>query len=401
MNRILRTFEVFFKHESAGGIALFISAALAMIWANSPAVELYEKIFNFKIGFNLGPLHLVEPVKLWINDGLMALFFYVVGLEIKRELTSGELNSLKKAALPVAGALGGMILPVLIFLVFNLGTDYLEGWAIPMATDIAFAMGIIRLFGSRVSKSVVVFLTALAIVDDLGAVIVIALFYTKGLNLYAMAIGTAIMIVLLILNQKRVSSLYPYFILGVMLWLAFFEAGIHPTIAGVILGFFTPGKHKRPGFESPLHKAENTLLPWSTFLVIPVFGLANSGIAVDLGMMREMLSNPLALGIILGLFFGKQVGIAAFAYIAVKLRLAELAAGATWRQVYGSAIMGGIGFTMSIFIADLSLNPGAELSLAKLSIIIGSLASGVMGAGFLMGSPAVRPEESVQVIESE
>ncbi len=396
MNRLLRTFEEFFKHESAGGILLFITATLAMIWANSPAAGLYDKIFDYHIGFNLGPLHLVEPLRLWINEGLMAIFFYVVGLEIKRELSSGELDSLKKAALPVAGALGGMVIPVLIFLVFNLSTDYVSGWAIPMATDIAFAMAIIRLFRSRVSKSVVVFLTALAIVDDLGAVIVIALFYSKGINLYALAIGLVLMITLFILNHRRVSSLYPYLFIGVLLWLAFFEAGVHPTIAGVILGLFTPGKHKQPGFDSPLHKAENNFLPWSTFLVIPVFGLANSGISVDLGMLRETLSHPLAVGIVLGLFLGKQLGIALTAFLAVKLRVAELSEGATWRQIYGAAIMGSIGFTMSIFIADLSLESGTDLSIAKLSIIIGSLISGIVGAFYFLVSPEVKPEEAVQ-----
>lgn len=396
----IRPFERFLKSESVGGIVLFISAIIAMIWVNSPFDYLYEKFFDYHFGIEFGDFHLVESLRLWINDGLMAIFFYVVGLEIKRELTTGELNTPQKAALPVAGALGGMILPVLIYTFFNMGTPEMRGWAIPMATDIAFAMGIIRLFGSRVSRAVIVFLTALAIVDDLGAVVVIALFYTSKINLYMLALASGLIILLLILNLKRVSSLYVYFFIGFLLWLSLMKSGVHPTIAGVILGFFTPGKSRRAGFEPPLHRAEKMLLPWVNFLVIPVFGLANSGIKTDLNLFREVVANPLALGIILGLFLGKQLGITLFAFIAVKLKIAKLSEEATWKQVYGAAIMGGIGFTMSIFIADLSMGAGANLSLAKLSIITGSLLAAAIGAVFILMIPD-RKSQGEPVVQAD
>lgn len=388
----IRPFERFFKSESVGGIVLFISAVIAMIWANSTYGDLYEKLFDYHFGIEFGGFHLVESLRLWVNDGLMVIFFYLVGLEIKRELTTGELNTPQKAALPVAGALGGMILPVLIYTFFNLGTPGMRGWAVPMATDIAFAMGIIRMFGSKVSRSVIVFLTALAIVDDLGAVVVIALFYTSKINFYMLAMAGGLIILLLILNIKRVSSLHVYFFLGFLLWLSLMKSGIHPTIAGVILGFLTPGKHRRAGFEPPLHRAEKMLLPWVNFLVIPVFGLANSGIKTDLNLFREVFANPMSLGIILGLFIGKQIGITLFSFIAVKLKIARLSEEATWKQVYGAAIMGGIGFTMSIFIADLSMGAGVQLSLAKLAIITGSLISAAVGAFFILAIPSGKTE---------
>lgn len=395
----IRPFERFIKSESVGGIVLFISAVIAMMWANSPYSGIYEQLFDYHFGVEIGDFHLVESLRLWINDGLMVIFFYLVGLEIKRELTTGELNTPQKAALPVAGALGGMMLPVFIYSFFNIGTPDIRGWAIPMATDIAFAMGIIRLFGSRVSKAVIVFLTALAIVDDLGAVVVIAIFYTSTINFYMLALASGLIVLILILNLKRVASLHVYFFLGFLLWLSLMKSGIHPTIAGVILGFLTPGKHLRAGYEPPLHRAEKMLLPWVNFLVIPVFGLANSGIKTDLNQFREVFANPMALGIILGLFLGKQVGITLFSFIAVKLKIARLSEEATWKQVYGAAIMGGIGFTMSIFIADLSMEAGNQLSLAKLAIIVGSLISAMVGAIFLLAVPAgkTQREHVVQV----
>lgn len=390
MRNLIRPFESFFKNESAGGIALFVSAALAIVWANSPFGNVYDALFSAPVRIGIGSLGITEPLGLWINDGLMALFFYLVGLEIKRELTTGELNSFRKAALPVAGALGGMILPVILFVLFNFNTEHLKGWAIPMATDIAFAMAIIRLLGSRVSRSVIVFLTALAIVDDLGAVLVIALFYTAHINLYMLALAMLVMLVLLFMNREKVSSLSLYLLVGILLWLCLFEAGIHPTLAGVITGFFTPGKSRKPGHESPLHKAEKVLLPYVNFLVIPVFGLANSGIMINPGLIRDMITQPLALGIILGLFAGKQFGISFASYVAVRLKIAQLPENSNWRQVYGASILGGIGFTMSIFIADLALGESAYLPMAKLAIIVGSLLSSLIGAGYLLAGKPVK-----------
>jgi len=393
MKTFLRPFEMFFKHESAGGIALLITAVIAMVWANSPWAELYESVFDTHITIGYGKYSLTEPLRLWINDGLMAVFFFVVGLEIKRELMVGELSSLRGAALPVAGALGGMALPAFVFVLFNLGTDNIRGWAIPTATDIAFALGVIRLFGSRVPRSAVVFLTALAIVDDIGAVAIIAFVYTAKLNLLAFGLALIAGFILLLLNRLKVSSLHPYFLAGTFLWIAFFFAGIHPTIAGVVLGMLVPGKHKKPHHESPLHKAEKMLLPWVTFLIMPVFALANAGITVNLKVIAELFSTPLALGIIGGLLVGKQLGIFLFAYIAVKLKIAILPRGIGWRHIYGTAIIGGIGFTMSVFIADLALTASSNLALAKLSIILGSFLSGLFGATYILVSTRQRQKQ--------
>lgn len=384
MRYIFRPFEMFFKHESAGGIALFMTAVLAMIWANSPLAGFYEKIFDTHITIGFGQFSLTEPLKLWINDGLMAVFFFAVGLEIKRELIIGELNSVRKAALPVAGALGGMLLPALIFIALNWNGDNIRGWAIPTATDIAFAMGVMRLLGSRIPRSAVVFLTALAIVDDIGAVLIIALVYTSKLNLSALAIGMLITALLLALNRFRVSALHVYFIGGIILWFAFFKSGIHPTVAGVLLGLLIPVRHRKHHRESPLHRAEKALLPWVSFFIMPVFALANAGIKTDLQLLRDIITQPLAIGIAVGLFAGKQLGITLFSFVSVKLKLASLPKGADWKHIYGTAIIGGIGFTMSLFVADLALGGSTDQSLAKLSIIVGSLLSGLVGAGYIL-----------------
>ncbi len=383
MRRFIRPFEMFFKHESAGGIALFLTAVLAMVLANSPVSKIYEEFFNIDMTIGIGKWSLTEPIKLWINDGLMAIFFLVVGMEIKRELTVGELSSVRGAALPIAGALGGMLVPALIFVIVNWNSGNLRGWAIPTATDIAFALGVIRLFGSRVPRCAVVFLTALAIVDDIGAVAIIAFFYTAQLNFLAFSLGLLVVSILLFMNRKKISTLSAYFLMGILLWIAFFQAGIHPTIAGVILGMAVPGRHKNPHRDSPLHRAEKILLPWVTFFILPVFALANAGIKTNLHFMQSVLVEPLSFGITGGLLIGKQLGIFIFSYFAVRLNLAKLPKGANWKHIYGTAIIGGIGFTMSVFIADLALVNGTSLALAKLSIILGSLLSGVLGSIYI------------------
>lgn len=384
MKKYLRPFEKFAQLESAGGILLFAATIFALIWANSPAAGLYSRFFETHITIGFGKWQLTEPFGLWINDGLMALFFFVVGLEIKRELISGELNSLKKAALPIAGAIGGMIVPVILFLSLNMEGEHAKGWAIPMATDIAFAMTIIRLFGSRIPRSVVVFLTALAIVDDIGAVLVIALFYTAQIHTVALAVAAVIIILLIIMCLKRVSSLWVYYALGIILWIAMFESGVHSTVAGVILGLVIPHRHKRENRGSPLHQAETQLSPFVNYLIMPLFALANAGIPVNMAILKDVFVHPLSLGIILGLFAGKQIGIALVSYLAIKAKIASMPRGAKWKHIYGASIIGGIGFTMSIFIADLALEHGANLELAKLSIILASLISGISGAVFIL-----------------
>lgn len=396
MRRLLRPFEMFFRHESAGGIALLITAVIAMFWANSPWAGVYDAVFEMHFTIGLDQYSLTEPLRLWINDALMAIFFFVVGLEIKRELTVGELSSVRGAALPVAGALGGMTLPAIIFLLFNFGTENMRGWAIPTATDIAFALGVIRLFGSRVPRCAVIFLTALAIVDDIGAVAIIALLYTAELNMVAFYAALIVGVIIYFMNRLKISALHPYFLAGIVLWIAFFHAGIHPTIAGVALGMLIPGRHRRPHHQSPLHKAEKLLLPWVTFVIMPVFALANAGIPVNLKVINDLFSAPLALGIIGGLLIGKQLGIFLFSLAAVKLKIATLPQGSSWKDIYGTAIIGGIGFTMSVFISDLALTASTSLAMAKLSVILGSLLSGIIGVVYILVSTRNR-ERQVEI----
>lgn len=372
--------------EASGGLVLMASAALALVVANSPAAPIYFAALKAY----LGPLSVLH----WINDALMAVFFLLVGLEIKRELLDGRLRTWPDRILPGVAALGGMAAPALVYVAVNWHSpETLRGWAIPAATDIAFALGVLALLGSRVPVSLKVFLTALAIIDDLGAVLIIAAFYTADLSLPMLGGAAATFAVLFAMNKAGVSRLLPYLLVGVILWLFVFKSGIHATVAGVLLAFTIPlrlsiGKPDDP--TSPLHKLEHALHPWSAFLVLPVFGFANAGVSLA-GFDPKMLLDPVTLGVALGLFLGKQIGVFGFVLATVKLGLAQRPAHATWSQVYGVALLCGVGFTMSLFIGLLAFANAPELEAeTKIGVLVGSVVCMLLGAIVLRFAP-LRP----------
>ncbi|MBZ4678478.1 MAG: Na+/H+ antiporter [Shewanella sp.] len=376
MEKALRNF---LSQESAGGILLLIAVALAMVLANSPLSGLYQGFLDTPMQLRLGALDINKPLLLWINDGLMALFFLLIGLEVKRELLEGALSSVSKASLPTFAAIGGMLVPAAVYLLFNANDPVTQGgWAIPAATDIAFALGIMALLGNRVPVALKVFLLALAIIDDLGVIVIIALFYSSDLSMISLVIAAAAVIGLIILNRRGVTALGAYGVLGAILWVAVLKSGVHATLAGVIIAFCIPLRDKQGG--SPSEHLEHTLHPWSTFLILPVFAFANAGVALG-GMSLESLVSPVPLGIALGLLLGKPIGVVLFSFIAVKLRLAELPEGIAWRHIIPVAVMCGIGFTMSMFIASLAFEHGGVVysDLARLGILIGSMLAAVVG----------------------
>lgn len=379
--RILKPFEDFFKHEAAGGVLLLFFAAVAMAWANSPFVAAYERLLHYRITVGFGQLVLSQSLLHWINDGLMAVFFFVVGMEIKRELIVGELQSLKKAALPIGAALGGMIVPAVIYFFFNLGTANVSGWGIPMATDIAFALGAMSLLGrQKAPKGLAVFLTALAIVDDLGAILVIAVFYTKQISWMALFAALAVLLALVVVNKLRLESTLLFIILGILLWLAVLKSGIHATIAGGLLGMTIPVRKTAKNKGKPmLYRLEHALQPWVAFCILPLFALANAGVSVDFSRIGQVVLNPVSLGIIAGLFLGKQLGIFGASYLMIRLRIAGLPRHVTMRQLYGAGLLGGIGFTMSIFITTLAFQDSDTVAIAKIGITIASLLSAAAG----------------------
>ncbi len=425
--QVRQLFQEFARIEASGGIILLICAILALLWANSAWAENYFHLWETDLGFVLNgwefSMHLLE----WINDGLMVIFFFVVGLEIKRQLTTGELSSPRRAILPIMAAVGGMLAPAAVYLAFNAGEPGMRGWGVPMATDIAFTLGIMALLGSRVPFALKVFFTALAIADDLGAVLVIALFYTSDISWLGLALAAIILAVLIGLNRARVYSPLPYSVLGIGLWLAFLESGFHPTIAGVLLAATIPARNppntgallaqcvstlnefENPvatqrqavsreqvaaqtldtvaeRMQSPAQRLEHELLPWSTYLILPLFALANAGVALAFDMS---LMGPVSVGVILGLVIGKPLGITLFSWLAIRLGLAELPQNVSWRQLFSASWLAGIGFTMSLFIASAAFQDPGLLSQAKLGIIIASVIAGGIGLILLLwSSPA-------------
>lgn len=377
----IKSIQQFIKLESASGIILFFMAILALILDNSPLQYLYTQMQEVFMSFQIGYFKLGKPLILWVNDGLMAIFFFLVGLEIKREILEGELNTLSKLALPGIAAIGGMVVPAMIFLAFNFyHPEYVQGWAIPSATDIAFALGVLSLLGSRVPSALKVYLTALAILDDLGAIIIIAAFYTKQLSMMSLGFASLAIIALFVLNRLGVRSKAAYLLVGFMLWVFVLKSGVHATLAGVVLAFAIPIREKGNPQVSPLREIEHALHPWVAFLVLPVFAFFNAGVSFS-GVTIDTFLHPIPLGIAMGLFFGKQIGVFGFSWLAVKSKLAQLPNKVDWTWIYGVSLICGIGFTMSLFIGtlaykDLDLHYAV---LVRLGVLLGSFAAGLMG----------------------
>lgn len=386
VQRLLGPLQEFLALETSAGLVLLLCTAAALIWANSPWAASYAELWHTRAGLTFSHFSLLGDLRFWVDDGLMSVFFLVVGLEIKRELLEGELQSPKRAALPILAALGGVVVPAMIYGLLNAGGLGSAGWGIPMATDIAFAVGIMALLGKRVPLGVKVFLTALAIVDDLAAVLVIAVFYTNQIAWWALALVTVCFLLLLLVNRLGVQHPLPYVLLGAILWTAMLQSGVHVTIAGVLLAIALPS-HSGSDTSSLAQRFEHTLHPFVTFLIMPVFALANAGLNLT-GGMRETFSQPIALGVLLGLLFGKPIGITLASWFAVKLKLALLPEGVSWREVHGASWLGGIGFTMSLFIAGLAFRQPALLNTAKAGIFAGSLLAGSVGSLLLIRQSA-------------
>lgn len=417
----------FFELEAAGGILLMIATAAALLWANSPAGSTYYDFWHTYLSLGVGEWKLKLSLAHWINDGLMAVFFFLVGLEIKRELLTGELSTPRQAALPIMAAVGGMVVPAGLYAVLNAGGAGAPGWGIPMATDIAFALGVLILLGKRIPLGLKIFLTALAIVDDLGAVLVIAVFYTSGLSFGHLGVGLALVAFLFLLGRFQVRRNSVYIAVGIVVWYLFLKSGVHATIAGVLVAAAIPHRtlldrpeftarvrrameeldeedpsdphaedaareramhtihHAAERWSSPLQRLEHALVPYISFGIMPVFALANAGVVIDWGNYVSTLAGPIPMGIVLGLVVGKQVGIFAFSWIAVKAGLATLPAGVGWRSIHGAATLAGIGFTMSLFIANLAFPDAATLDTAKVGVLSASLLAGILGTLILIG----------------
>jgi Na+:H+ antiporter, NhaA family len=379
MRERLQSATAFFQHEAAGGLVLLAAAVAALIVNNSRLEWLYDGLLDTPLTVRIGALALDKPLLLWINDGLMAVFFFLVGLEIKRELLQGELSTLGKAALPAVAAVGGMAVPALIYVAINAGnTAALRGWAIPSATDIAFAVGVVALLGSRVPSSLKVFLLALAILDDLGAILIIAAFYTSDLHWLSLLLAAAGGAVLLALNVRGVARLAPYLLTGLFIWVCVLKSGVHATLAGVIVAIAIPLGRAGEGQPSLLEQLEQRLHPWVAFGILPLFAFANAGVSLT-GISLARLIEPVPLGITLGLFVGKPLGILAATGLSVAAGLAPRPEGASWVQICGIAMLGGIGFTMSLFIGMLAFSEPAHATQLRLGVLAGSLLSAVAG----------------------
>jgi len=431
----------FARQAASGGVVLLICTLIALIWRNSGAGDSYVDFWDTKLAITLGSWELSESFLHWINDGLMVIFFFVVGLEIKRELTTGELASPSKAALPLAGAIGGMLMPAAIYLLFNARGPAQDGWGVPMATDIAFTLGILTMFGSRIPLPLKIFFTAMAIADDLGAILVIAVFYSADISFIALGVAAVFLFALIILNRARVYSPLPYAVLGVGLWLAFLESGIHPTIAGVLLAATIPSRSppnlrsmlaqvisllqsfdlpvswrehadsRRQAaistlenigdrMQSPAQRLEEGLTPWTTYLILPLFALANAGVAINADSVSTLTSR-MSLGIILGLVVGKPLGIGLIGYISYRLGWATLPGGVSWPQFLSAGVLAGIGFTMSLFIANAAFSDPALEEASKLAILVASVVAAAVGSVLLtLTSPNTKAHSEMIPIAS-
>jgi len=435
IDAITSPFVRFANMEAAGGILLLVSTIAALVWANSRWEESYHALWNIQMAAGIGPFSLSESRHQWINDGLMSIFFFLVGLEIKREILIGELSSLRQAAFPMIAALGGTIVPALVYVVVTHGSNAGKGWGIPMATDIAFALGVLVVLGKRVPLSLKVFVTALAIVDDILAVLVIAIFYTAKIHFWSLAIGLALVGVSFGANLLGVRKPVAYALIGIGVWFAVLQSGVHATVAGVLLAFTIPARTylDRDHFvnrcrrlldrfeaaqpnsyeahaaihtlevqcelvESPLHRIEHALQPWVSFLVMPLFAFSNAGVRI-VGNVLAAAKHPVSLGVALGLFFGKPIGIWLFARLSVSTGLATPPAEVSWSKIFGASWLCGIGFTMSLFIASLAFGEGADLTMSKIGTLAASLGAGLCGSVFLLrrGRTDARPAVPVEL----
>lgn len=428
IDQILKPVSKFIHQEFTGGVVLFVSVIIAIFWANAPFSATYHQLWETKFAVGIDGQAFVRPLHVWINDGLMALFFFVIGLELKREFMAGELSSMRKASLPMVAALGGMLVPALIYVAFNHNLPSSHGWGIPMATDIAFALGLLSLAGKHIPGSVKVFLSALAVADDLGAVLVIALFYTSQIALLPLGVGLLLLGLLWAGNLLGIRDTLFYLVFGIVIWYCFLLSGVHATIAGVLVAFMIPARTKideeeyvrkirqhTDAFEraipqngalttteqhrtiekikqlsldaeTPLQKIENSLHPWVAFVIMPLFALANAGMHIGSDFFSS-LANPVSLGVALGLVVGKFVGVLTFTWAMIRLRFASLPYRATWRHITGVALLAGVGFTMSLFVTSLAFDNIKMIDSAKYGILLASLLSGTAGIILLRRSP--------------
>lgn len=381
MNKLQRQIKHFVQLESAGGILLLAAAILAMLVANSPLAENHFNFLQTHFTIKFGDFGIDKPILMWINDGLMAVFFILVGLEVKREMFEGSLSSVQKSIFPALAAIGGMIVPALVYLFINhQHPEFKDGWAIPMATDIAFAVGIVALLSKQVPPALKMFLLALAIIDDLGAIVVIAIFFSHEMSISALTIASLAIIALFVMNRFKVIGLLNYAIVGSILWVSVLKSGVHATLAGVIIGFAIPLKGKNG--ETPLYHLEHILAPWCTFLILPLFAFSNAGVSLE-DMSFSDLTSPLPLGVALGLLLGKPIGVFLFSYVSVLFRIAKLPEGVNFKHIFAISVLCGIGFTMSMFIAGLAFGGEnanhALLPISRLGILLGTLGSAVIG----------------------
>ncbi|WP_086450153.1 Na+/H+ antiporter NhaA [Marivivens niveibacter] len=383
---LARALDRFFSHDAAGGIVLMVSAVLAMIIANSGLTDAYHGFLNTYFTVQFGGEGLQKPLILWINDGLMAVFFFLIGLELKREMLEGKLKNPRDVFLPGMAAVGGMVVPALIFVAFNWGnTETIHGWAIPAATDIAFAIGVLALVGSKAPSGIKIFLLTLAILDDMGAIVIIALFYTADLKIDYLWLSLIPLTGLWLRNYYGLHRIAPSILLGVILWFFVLKSGVHATLAGVITAFFIPLKDKYG--KSPLHSIEHGLSPYVFFLIVPIFAFSNAGVVLA-GITWDQVFAPLPIGIALGLYLGKKIGVFGTTWLLVKSGLAQLPYGVTWRHIYGVSCLAGIGFTMSLFIGGLSFGEGTLMNEVRIGVLGGSIISAITGYLVLQSAPA-------------
>ena len=369
----------FFKLKTAPGILLFVAAIVAILVENSFLGDLYSKLLHSSININIYNFSIEKDLHHWINDGLMAIFFLLIGLEIKRELVQGHLSTREQFSLPAVAAIGGITIPAIIYISLNFGNEVTtNGWAIPTATDIAFALGVVTLLGNRIPISLKVTLVAIAIIDDLIAIIIIASFYASDLSINYLFFAAIATFILFVLNNRKINNLSPYVILGILLWVFVLKSGIHASLAGVLLAQFIPIKPKDTSAHSPLYKLEHSIEPWVNFIILPIFAFANAGVSFS-GMKLNLLWDPVTLGIILGLFFGKQIGVMLFTYLGSILKICKLPSDISWAQYYGLSLVTGIGFTMSLFIGSLAFTDPEYQTSVRLGVLIASLLAGICG----------------------